>query len=258
MSELHDVATRHGCAACGLHDVCLPAGIDGEALARVDRMTRDRRTLVRGEPLFRQGEVFNSLYVLRSGATRSTIADAEGVHQVIGFGSPGDILGVDGLLDDTYRTEAIALERSTLCEVPFARMEAVLTEVPSLHRRMLRVLSSEVAADQDHLVAMGRQSAVERVALFVHGLVEKQGRLSRQGDWLRLSMSRADIANYLGLAVETVSRALGRMEETGMLQASGRTLRILDRAMLSAMVSAAPLRSQEKLTAIRKRPAMNS
>ncbi|WP_051938745.1 cyclic nucleotide-binding domain-containing protein [Luteibacter sp. 9135] len=253
MPDPYPLASRHGCATCGLHDVCLPAGIRGEALARVDRLTRDRRTVSRGETLFRQGQSFHALYVLRSGATRSTIADADGAQQVIGFGLPGDILGVDGLLDDTHRTEAVALERSTVCEVPFARMEAVFTEVPSLHRRMLRVLGSEVAADQAHLVAMGRPSAVERVALFLDGLLERQHRISRQSDCLRLPMSRADIASYLGLAVETVSRTLGRMEEAGCLIASGRTLRILDRAMLA---SGKPVSlSDQKLIGVSNRPA---
>jgi CRP/FNR family transcriptional regulator len=224
----HPAMLRHGCATCGLHDVCLPAGIDGEALARMDRLTRDRRTLSRGETLFRQGQPFHALYVLRSGATRSTIADADGAQQVLGFGVAGDILGVDGLLDDTHRSESVALERSTVCEVPFARMEAVFAEVPSLHRRMLRVLGSEVTAGQAHLIAMGRSSAMDRVTLFVGGLLARQRRLSRQSDCLRLPMSRADIASYLGLAVETVSRTLGRMEEAGWLIASGRTLRILE------------------------------
>lgn len=252
MPDPFPLASRHGCATCGLHDVCLPAGIRGEALARVDRLTRDRRTVSRGETLFRQGQRFRALYVLRSGATRSTIADADGAQQVIGFGMPGDILGVDGLLDDTHRTEAVALERSTVCEVPFARMEAVFVEVPSLHRRMLRVLGSEVAAGQAHRVAMGRASAMERVALFLDGLLERQHRLSRQSDCLRLSMSRADIASYLGLAVETVSRTLGRMEEAGWLIASGRTLRILDQPCLAAGRPAS--RPEQKLTRVSNRP----
>jgi CRP/FNR family transcriptional regulator, anaerobic regulatory protein len=247
-----------GCGACGLHDICLPAGIEGEALARMDRLTRNRRTLARGEAVFRQGEAFHALYVLRSGATRSTLGDADGGHQVIGFGTPGDVLGIDGLLDDAYRTDAVALERSTLCEVPFARMEEVLVQIPSLHRRMLRVLGGELASEQQHLVAMGRQQAIERVARFVHGLVGKQGRLSRQGDCLKLSMSRADIANYLGLAVETVSRALGRMEETGTLSASGRTLRILDGAALAALAGAGAAPSPQKMSEVSKRARASS
>jgi CRP/FNR family transcriptional regulator len=246
------ITPSHGCAACGLHDICLPAGIEGEDLARMDRLTRNRRALARGEAVFRQGEAFHALYVLRSGATRCTLGDADGDHQVIGFGMPGDVLGIDGLLDDTYRTDAVALERSTLCEVPFARMEEVLVQVPSLHRRMLRVLGGELADEQRHLVAMGRQQAIERVARFVHGLVDKQRRLSRQGDCLKLSMSRADIANYLGLAVETVSRALGRMEESGVLLASGRTLRVVDHAALAALAGAVAKPSREKLRDVRK------
>lgn len=227
---------RHGCADCGLHELCLPAGVDAAGLARFDRLTRrQQRSLLRGETLFRQGQPFQSLYVLRSGAVRTAVVDADGVHQVIGFGLPGEVVGIDGMLDDHHRTEAVALESSTLCEVPFEHMEEVLGEVPALQRGLMRVLGREVAAEQEHAVAMGRQQAVARVALFLRGMAERHGRLSRQSDFLKLPMPRADIANYLGLAVETVSRALGRMEDEGILAVSGRSVRILRPDALAAL-----------------------
>ncbi|KAF1009178.1 MAG: Transcriptional activator protein Anr [Luteibacter sp.] len=240
MSGMDLSAPRHGCADCGLHEFCLPAGADADALARLDRLTRrQQRNLARGETLFRQGQPFQSLFVLRSGAVRTAVVDADGAHQVIGFGLPGEVIGIDGLLDDRHRTEAVALESSTFCEVPFERMEDVLEEVPTLQRGLMRVLGREVAAEQEHAVAMGRQQAVARVALFLRGMVERHGRLSRQADFLKLPMPRSDIANYLGLAVETVSRALGRMEDEGILSVSGRSVRILRHDALAALCRSA-------------------
>lgn len=232
-------ALRHGCADCGLHELCLPAGFDAEGLARLDLLTRrQHRSLVRGDVLFRQGQPFQSLYVLRSGAVRTAVVDADGTHQVIGFGLPGEVIGVDGLLDDRHRTEAVALEPSNLCEVPFESMENALEDLPGLQRGLMRVLGREVAAEQEHAVAMGRPQAVARVALFLRGMMERHGRLSRHADFLKLPMPRADIANYLGLAVETVSRALGRMEDEGILAVSGRSVRVLRPDALAALCRA--------------------
>jgi len=226
---------RLGCAECGLHAICLPEGIDEGGLARLDRLTRQRSTYQRGDSVFRQGQPFDALYVVRSGAVRVALGDADGGQQVLGFRLPGEILGVDGMLDDTHRTDATALERTTICEVPFARLEDLFQQLPGLQRKMMRELGREVASTQQHVLAMGRPQALERVALFLRGLLERYDRLSRPTDTVRLPMGRSDIACYLGLAVETVSRALGRMEEHGVLSASGRHLRIHRRDLLDAL-----------------------
>lgn len=230
----HDPAPR-GCADCGLHAVCLPAGVDADELAALDRLTRIPRTLGRGEPLFRQGQAFEALYVVRSGAVRTSLTDADGGMQVIGFGLPGEVLGTDGLLDDSHCTDAVALERSSICVVPYHRMEEAMVRAPALQRQLMRVVGQGICAGQRHAVAMGRPQAAARVALFLRDMAERYGRLSRPTDCIRLAMSRPDIASYLGLAVETVSRALGRMEDAGLLAVSGRTVRILDRPGLERL-----------------------
>lgn len=235
MNQLTTTAARLGCSDCGLHAICLPEGIDEGGLARLDRLTRQRSTYQRGDVVFRQGEPFEALYVVRSGAVRVAIGDADGGQQVVGFRLPGEILGIDALLEDTHRTDAQALERTTVCEVPFARLEDLFQQLPGLQRKMMRELGREVASAQQHVLALGRQQALERVALFLCGLLERYDRLSRPTDCLRLPMGRSDIACYLGLAVETVSRALGRMEEHGVLSASGRHLRIHRRDLLEAL-----------------------
>lgn len=235
MPQHASTAARLGCADCGLHAVCLPEGVDEGGLARLDRLTRQRSTYQRGDSVYRQGQPFGALYVVRSGAVRVTLGDAEGGHQVLGFRLPGEVLGVDALLDDTHLSDATALERTTVCEVPFARLEDLFQLLPGLQRKIMRELGREVADAQRHVQAMGRQQALERVALFLRGLLERYDRLSRPTDNIRLPMGRGDIACYLGLAVETVSRALGRMEEHGVLSASGRHLRIHRRDLLDAL-----------------------
>jgi CRP/FNR family transcriptional regulator, anaerobic regulatory protein len=179
------------------------------------------------------------LYVVRSGAIRVAIRDAGGGQQVLGFRLPGEILGVDALLDNAHRTNATALERTTVCEVPFARIEELFHLLPSLQRKMMRELGREVAASQQHALAMGRPHALERVARFLNALLVRYDRLSRPTDLIRLPMARGDIACYLGLAVETVSRAFGRLEENGIMVASGRHVRIFRRDLLEALCTGA-------------------
>ncbi|QDE39386.1 cyclic nucleotide-binding domain-containing protein [Luteibacter pinisoli] len=235
MNQPTTMAARLGCSDCGLHAICLPEGVTEGGLARLDRLTRQRSTYQRGDTVFRQGQPFNALYVVRSGAVRVALGDAHGGQQVLGFRLPGEILGIDALLDDSHRTDATALERTTICEVPFDRLEELFHQVPELQPKMMRELGREVASAQEHVLAMGRQQALERVAMFLRSLLERYDRLSRPTDCLRLPMGRSDIACYLGLAVETVSRALGRMEENGVLSASGRHLRIFRRDLLDAL-----------------------
>jgi CRP/FNR family transcriptional regulator len=229
---------RRSCASCALHELCLPAGIDGDDLARLDATIRDKRTLDGGETLYRQGERFHALYVVRSGSLRTSVEDASGNLQVLGFHLPGEIVGVDALANDHHASQADALERSSICELPYEHLNRLLTQIPSLQRQLMRVISREVAEEHQHMVMMGRQPAQERLAIFLHSLSDRYARLQRDGTALNLPMSRHDIASYLGLAVETVSRLFTRMEEAGILAVSRKAVTILQPDELEAMCHA--------------------
>lgn len=226
---------RRHCSACALHELCLPAGIDRQAMDRLDDVVRDRSTLEKGKPLFRQGDVFHALYVVRSGSLKTYVESPTGESQILGFSLPGELVGVDALANDRHLCSAEALERTSVCELPFGQLDRVAREVPALNRQLLRVISREVAAEQHHLVTMGKQQAQERLATFLRSLSERYGRLSRDPNTLTLPMSRYDIANYLGLVVETVSRLFGRMENAGVLEVSRKTIRILRPDLLTAL-----------------------
>lgn len=238
---------RRSCGSCALHELCLPAGIDREGLERLDNTVRDKRVLDRGKTLFRQGDGFHALYVVRSGSLKTYVENAAGDLQVLGFHLPGEIVGVDGLTNDRYLCGAEALERSSICELPYTQLQHVVSEVPSLHRQLMRVISREVVAEQGHLVMMGKQQAQERLAIFLQSLAERYGRLSRDQATLTLPMSRYDIANYLGLVVETVSRLFSRMEAAGILAVNRKTVRILQPDELAALCgnNGRQLRSKE-------------
>jgi CRP/FNR family transcriptional regulator len=226
---------RRGCGSCALHELCLPAGIDSDDLKRLDTAVHDRRSLGRGKMLFRQGDSFHALYVVRTGALKTFVESPDGDTQVLGFSLPGEIVGVDALSGDFHLCGAIALEQTSICELPYEQLQRVLAEVPSLQRQLMRFISREIVSEQHHLVVMGKQQAQERLAIFLRSLSERYGRLSRDSSNLVLPMSRSDIANYLGLVIETVSRLFSRMESAGVLAVDRKSVRILRPDLLAKM-----------------------
>ncbi|MGY3039423.1 CRP/FNR family transcriptional regulator [Rhodanobacter sp. TND4EL1] len=215
---------RRSCSSCALSELCLPAGVGAEDLEKLDIAIRDKRTLDRGNALYRDGDAFHALYVVRSGSLKTFVQDETGAMQILGFHLPGDIIGFDALAADKHVSQAEALERSSICEVPYDRLQQVTSEVPALHRQLMRVVSREVIEEHRHMVVMGRQQALEQLAIFLKSLSDRYQRLHRDGTELTLSMSRYDIANYLGLVVETVSRLFSRLEEMGVLEVNRKSV----------------------------------
>jgi CRP/FNR family transcriptional regulator len=226
---------RRSCSTCALGELCLPAGIGRTDLDRLDTTVHDKRALDRGGVLYRDGDPFEALYVVRSGSLKTFVQDASGDVQILGFHLPGEIVGFDALALNRHVSQAEALERSSICELPYARLQQVVSEVPALQRQLMRVISREVIEEHRHLVMMGRQQAQEQLAIFLKSLADRYLRLQRDGVALSLPMSRYDIANYLGLAVETVSRLFSRLEEMGVLEVNRKAVRILRADLLASL-----------------------
>ncbi len=231
---------RASCGACALSQLCLPAGIDGEDLKRLDAVIQSRRPFERGATLFHDGMPFRHLFVVRSGTFKTYSESESGDVQVLGFHLPGEIIGFDALSTDVHRCTAEALEHATACEVPFDLVQEIAQQVPGLSRQLLRVASREVVKDHKHLVIMGRKQAQERLAIFLRSLSDRHRRLHHIHDSFVLSMSRQDIASYLGLVVETVSRLFTRFEEQGILTVERKQVHIRDFAKLDEMSGEPP------------------
>ena len=229
---------RRSCAQCSLHVLCLPAGIGGRDLEQLDEIVRTRRPLDKGDTLFRSGQALGSLYVAREGAFKTVAIDAEGEQQVVGFHLPGELMGLDAMGTGKHACEAEALSPASVCEIPMGQLEAVCREVPGLQHQLLRIIGQGINRDQSHLEMLGRRQAHERVALFLHGLSERYKLLGQPHDVFTLPMSREDIASYLGLVIETVSRTLTKLQDEGVIAVRGRQLKILDRVRLDALVHA--------------------
>lgn len=231
--DLH--ALRHSCAGCALHVACLSAAIGGDDLVRLDEVVRRRKPLERGDMLFEAGSSLPSLFVVRSGSLKTWSTMPDGEVQVLGFHLPGEIIGFDGLLGERHHASAEALEHTSVCELPFDRLSEIAGSVPGLQQQLYRVMSREFSREQQHPVMMGRKQALSRLALFLHGLSERRRATGYDATELRLSMSRQELANYLGLVIETVSRLFSRLQTLGIVVVDRKTVRIVDSRRLHAL-----------------------
>jgi CRP/FNR family transcriptional regulator len=159
----------------------------------------------------------------------------EGDIQILGFHIAGELIGLDGLGGKGSQCSVEALERSSLCEVPLETLSEVAGQIPGLQRQLFRVMGREFGRELEHPVMMGRKQAMSRLALFLRGLSDRRRGVGQDPHELQLSMSRQDLANYLGLVIETISRLFSRMQALGVLKVDRRTVRILDPAGLAAL-----------------------
>lgn len=228
--QLSDI--RSSCTQCAWQSLCLPAALDGDNLFRLDEVVRKRRPLRRGDVLYREGQRHPALFVVRSGSLKTSTTLPDGESQVLGFHMAGEIVGFDGLLDEPHHATAEALEDSTVCEVPAGRLAEVAARIPALQNQVYRIMGREFSREQMHVVMMGRRQAMTRLAMFLHNLSERRRATSHDPDLLHLGMSRQELANFLGIVIETVSRLFSRLQALGVLEVERRDVRIRDHGAL--------------------------
>ncbi len=233
---------RVACKDCTLFQLCLPVGVSEADLELLDRIIRKRRAVKPGEHLFRSGDGFISIYAVKSGSFKTFIFTEEGSEQVTGLHLPGELFGMDAISSGTHCCNAIALERSAVCEIPFDRLEDLGIRVPGLLRQMVRIMSKEIMRDK-RIMQITKSSAEGRLAAFLLSVAERFYERGFSRNEYHLSMSRVDIGNYLGLADETVSRLFTRFKEEGLLMVDRRHVRLIDIPRLHAIAAGAAERS---------------
>ncbi|PKM22732.1 MAG: Crp/Fnr family transcriptional regulator [Gammaproteobacteria bacterium HGW-Gammaproteobacteria-14] len=223
------MASRTSCNDCSLSPICLPLAVSLSELDQLEDIMRRGRPLKRGEHLYRASDPFESVYAVRSGAVKSYVLSEEGEEQVTGFYLPGEIIGMDGISTAHHMSSAKTLETSSVCEIPFGRLEELSSKIPTLQHHFFSLMSREIQADRELHMLLSKKSADDRIASLLLSIAARQQRRGLSAVRLRLPMSRYDIANYLGLAVETVSRIFTRFQQQGFLAVEGREIEILDR-----------------------------
>ncbi len=217
------------CNDCSLSSVCLPLAVAPDQVDELDRILKRGRSLKTGEHLYNARDAFRSVYAVRSGAIKTYNLTEEGEQQITGFYLPGEVVGMDGVSTAYYASSAQALETSSVCEVPFDQMEELSLQIPSLQRHFFQLMSQEIKSDRELHMLLSRKSAEDRIASLLLSLSARAHRRGLSSDQLRLPMPRNEMANYLGLAVETVSRIMTRLHHQGVLRVEGREVALMDR-----------------------------
>lgn len=226
-----------GCHSCASRCLCLTNRMSAGELSLFDAAVRHRRPLRRGQFAFRAGDSFEGLYIVRSGSFKSYCLTEAGELQVTGFYLPGEILGADGIDSGAHQYNAEAMDTSSLCRIPSQWLQSQSRVNASLSWQLLRALGRELQRDRAMLFLLGKMSAKRRLANFLIDISSRLHRCGFAGDNLRLGMMRSDIASYLGLAVETVSRGFTYLNKQGILQVKRRSIEIRNMERLKRIAS---------------------
>lgn len=225
------------CSNCNLRELCMPVGLSKEELDRIDDMVAARRKIKRGTTLFRNGERFTSLYAIRTGFFKTRVASEDGRDQVTGFQMAGEIIGLDGIVNDHHTCDAVALEDAEVCVMPFDRIEELSREVNSLQRHVHKIMSREIVREHGVMLLLGSMRAEERLATFLLNLVQRLHARGFSQSELILRMTREEIGSFLGLKLETVSRTFSKFVDEEIVDVKQRYVRILNTDGLKDIVN---------------------
>jgi CRP/FNR family transcriptional regulator, anaerobic regulatory protein len=230
--QIHKIS----CIDCRLSDLCLPFGLKRDEISQLTLIVKSKRPIQLDEYLYHQGNQCQSLYAVKSGSFRSFISNNDGTEQTIGFYLPGEIMGLDSLQHGRFSCSVVALETATVCELPLARLNELCGRIPGLQAQFIRILGKEIASDHDKIVLLGHCSAREKMATFLLMLSRRYSALGFSGTEFNLTMRRHDIANFLGLTIETVSRQLTELAKNGIITVKLRGVQINNLDSLKAIV----------------------
>lgn len=216
------------CQNCSISQLCIPYSLNSNELDQLDDIIERKKPIHKGDELFKAGDHLKSLYAIRSGSVKSYTITENGEEQITGFHLAGDLVGFDAISKEHHPSFAEALETSMVCEIPYETLDELCGKMPKLRQQILRLMSTEIGADQNMLLLLSKKSAEERLASFIYELSRRFGERGFSSREFRLTMTRGDIGNYLGLTVETISRLLGRFQKAGMIAVQGKYITVLD------------------------------
>lgn len=237
---------RTACQNCSLSPLCLPVSLSFSEMERLDAIIERGQAIAPGRHLYRQGDAMHSIFAIRSGSVKTFTLTRNGDEQITGFHVPSEVIALASFDLPEHQNTAVALETTHVCEIPLSQLERLSGQLPELRRQILRTMSREIREDQHMMLLLSHKTAEERLASFLLGMAQRFRRRGFSERRFHLSMSRADLANYLGLAVETVSRQFTRFQHLGLiqLQGAGRDVAITHYPRLCATAALSSLESQ--------------
>ncbi|MBL1143108.1 MAG: fumarate/nitrate reduction transcriptional regulator Fnr [Proteobacteria bacterium] len=220
------------CTTCNLHELCLPRGLSVEDLNKLDYVIKGSRPIQKNKHIFRSNDSFHSFFAVRSGSVKAYTLNESGEEQIIGFYFPGEILGFDAIEEHKHTCSAVALETTTVCSIPYTKLNEISAQVPELQDQILRLISREITKENKLLLTINKRSAEERIATFLVSLSSRFQKLGYSAKEFNLPMSRQDIGNYLGLTIETVSRLFTKFQKNGLIKIDKKSISIQDLSTL--------------------------
>ncbi|HEC11891.1 MAG TPA: fumarate/nitrate reduction transcriptional regulator Fnr [Acidiferrobacteraceae bacterium] len=236
-SKVIDIKTlKVSCTDCSLSELCLPRGLNEGELEKLDNRVLRKKPIQPGDQLFGNGLPGKSLYAVRSGAFKTYELSTNGDEQILGFHLPGELIGFDALADNYHHCTATALVTSSACEIPLEQIQSLCNQLPGLQHQMMRIIGKEVNVDHEMLVLLGKKSAEERLATFFLNLSRRYQDRKLSPYEFNLPMSRMEIANYLGLTIETVSRIFTRFQKQKLIDVNRRLVHLKNIDELRSLV----------------------
>jgi CRP/FNR family transcriptional regulator len=214
----------------------MPVGFDQKDMHKLDEIVTVRKKIKQGDLLFENGEIFTSLYAIRTGFFKTSVASEDGREQVTGFQMAGEIIGLDGIVNDRHTCNALALEDAEVCVMPFDHIEDLSREFPALQKHVHKIMSREIVREHGMMMLLGNMSAEERLANFLVNLVQRLFARGQSQSEFILRMSREEIGSYLGLKLETVSRTFSKYSEEGIIEVKQKHIKILKPDSLKQLV----------------------
>ncbi len=224
------------CSSCCLKNVCLPCELGRADLDRFVEITAAKRRVARGASLYHNGDHFEALYAVHSGAFKTVGSSRHGDEKITGFHLSGELMGLEAISNGRHSYSVVALEDSEVCVIPFAQLEKMAMSVPALQHQLLRVISGDISRDQGLMLLLGSMSAEQRLAAFLLSLSRRHQRLGFSAIRFALRMTREEIGSYLGLTLETVSRLFSRFQRVGLIGVQQREVEIRNAESLREMV----------------------
>lgn len=216
------------CSNCNIYELCMPVKFNLEKRDKLDSVVSQRKKIKQGESLFTSKTKFSALYAIKLGFFKTTINSHQGHEQVTGFQMSGEIIGLDGIADNQHTCNAIALEDSEVCIMPFSNLQTLAHEIPSLQSHLNKIMSREIVRESGMIVLLSTMSAKEKLSNFLSNLIQRLSLRGQSSHELILRMSREEIASYLGLSKETVTRVLSKYSDQNILEVNNRFIKILN------------------------------
>ncbi len=225
------------CQDCGFSQLCLPFSLNDLEMGQLDAIIQRKKPFHKGDRLFEAGIPQKSLFAVRSGTFKSLTITEQGEQQITGFHLPGDVLGFDAFNTQHHPSNAEALETSMVCEIPLSNLDILLGQLPRLRQQMMRLMSQDIHADQQMMLLLNHKTAEQKLASFIKQLSQRYANRGFAANEFRLTMTRSDIGNYLGLTVETVSRLFSKLHKEQLIAVQGKLIKITNLNQLSELAS---------------------